>query len=217
MTLTLVKTADGLVSSLLLKPAKKLLVGEGPAALNGLKRIISESGALDSRLLGEHYPKPEQTFLKSIPRKIKHVALGEKPLEILKQRLMQGGLVGKGGVLHGAYAFNPELVDKIKEPGMNFKKLREMAPMAAGDAINHIWLSALPAYGAVKAVQAKDPEELGRVLGDTAGWAIGGPMGMAGGLVANHTADMGKKMMAQAELPRIQTQYDPYAYDQLQS
>ena len=219
MLLTRPKTAAPLSESMLgplARAAKKVLLGGGEKALT-LPRIITHTGAIDYELLNKLHPPPTG-FIASHLQNLKHILTGNHGLDVLKQRFQQGGIAGRGGLVHGAYALSPGTVNiknfprLFKEQGV-LNTLKQHGGDAlvgsVGDAANLGWMAALPAYGTYKALERGDPAEAGRTLGETAGWMLGAPLGAAGALVASPLSRMGS-LMYSPKMPQMgNTQYEP--------
>lgn len=182
---TLEKTAAGLLQS--------LLFGLGRNAIKE-EPLIAENGA--------------QIFAKNYPS-LKRLLMGERPVDVLKQRLVQGGLAGKGGLIHGAMAYSPEVTEAAQRHGGIVKGLIKEpgnAIDAAGTTLGNALTFGLPAISAAKHLSNRDTTNAGRSVGEMAGWVAGMPFGLPGNLIANQMAGLGEnaaKSYFKPELPKI--------------
>lgn len=196
-------------------PIGSLLFGEGRQAL--LHPIISSTGAVDSRLLeAVHPPGPRGNLLARAAKGLKHTLVGDHALDVLKQRFQQGGVLGKGGVLHGAAALHPEMVEAYNAQPSAAEGLKEILRKhkmnASSGLINAAFLTGIPSYAGYRALERGDPGEAGRILGDTLGYAVLAPAGLAamgGSMLGSRLGKLVGERFKQPELPSIPEPYAP--------
>jgi hypothetical protein len=132
------------------------------------------------------------------------MSIGQSPLQVLKQRYQHGGVIGKGGLLTGDFAVDPDTArawrefNKTKVVERNGKKYRVHANttgeryMGLGAAVGSealqksftIGLPAASVYTAATTPAGEGESRLGNVgsaIGETAGWGLGSPAGFLGG------------------------------------
>jgi hypothetical protein len=105
---------------------------------------------------------------------------------ILKARLQQGGLFGKGGVLHGDMAFDPALFESIKKFKAGDRSLKNVSNIAleGGTGLMNVGFTAgLPLMTAAAALRgdASGGDVASEGL-STIGQALGAPFGIVGAL-----------------------------------
>jgi hypothetical protein len=122
-------------------------------------------------------------------RGVGDIMVGQNPLKIMKQRAQMGGLMGRGGLLHGEMAIDPDVMRAwraAKDPN-NPAGYGGLALPVTMDALNKGMAYAMPAgmmYEAAKAPEVEGQskmENIGGTLGDALGWAVGSPFGMLSG------------------------------------
>lgn len=133
--------------------------------------------------------------VKRVARGIKNFATGDSPVEVLRQRYERGGLLGRGGIVTGDLALDPDFKRNAgKLINREYKGPREAASLAwsAGksglmDGVNKHLSYGMPAAAVAGAITApagegeSKLENVARPVGDALGWAIGGPTGLVGG------------------------------------
>jgi hypothetical protein len=181
---------------------RSLLFGKGPQAIAQGARVVTETGARDL----SHMAKPAGG-LPSIIHTLRDVTVGLHPLEQIKQRLTQGGLVGRGGIVHGAFALDPAFAKLVDSgPLLNAIKKKPIEAMSA--ATNAAFLAGLPAYSVYKHHQRG--ESIGRSLGEGAGWLVGAPFGLAGNAAAVAGRAIGSQLLPEQQPPAMS--YADYSY-----
>lgn len=177
--------------------ARKALVGaaESPMA----NRIVNESGAVDPHMVENIYHDT-----KGVKNVLRNLAVGSHPIETLKQRFQQGGLVGKGGIVRGAAAADPEFSKAVKQHGL-LKGIKEQPFGALSSVTGPGFLLGMPAYDAVKSIHRGDTESAAGAVGDVAGWSAGMPFGLAGAVPATAIKDLIKAPFKkkQPSMPQI--------------
>lgn len=129
---------------------------------------------------------------------LKDALIGEAPLKVLKQRYDKGGVIGRGGLLTGDMALDPDFIRAAKK----FKENPSMstgasAAMQGGMDIGNKALSyGMPGYAVYQAATSEPAkgeskwEQMATPIGDTVGWGLGGPFGFGGGmLIAGQVTD----------------------------
>ncbi len=175
------------------------VVSSMPNLTRGLRgqttgELQQQLGGLGVDLTGRQ-AKALQAFnspLRSAGRQARRMVLGDRPLETTYQRFLQGGLVGKGGVLLGDAAPGGHLgraykrVGEQLDKGEYMKALGEVPKMHTGGyAMNTAFGYGLPlafGYGAYQDAQERGEDPL-RALGANATSAVGSvlmaPLGLA--------------------------------------
>jgi hypothetical protein len=166
---------------------KKVLWGLGE---EGMKRLSPERLAdITSKVTrsGWMHPQGQRNMLLSL-------AIGPKgALNAMKARYAQGGVLGKGGLVRGDLAFNPEMFERIKRirsGTASWKDYPGVAGHVAGAGLNTAGVLAAPALLTADAAMSPLAPGENRVtktlgsLGSGLGWALGGPLGLGGDLVA---------------------------------
>lgn len=170
---------------------KRLLFGAEhiPAhELAGMRKLVTESGYM--------LPGPDA---KGFIPKAKGFLFGgsSSPTGVLKARYRQGGILGKGGILRGEMAFNPEMFEKwkaIRGGDHSLKNYGGLVGEAIPGALNVAFGAGLPAAALVGAATGNNS------YGDAAaegasllGFSLGAPFGlvgsMAGGAIGSAIGD----------------------------
>jgi hypothetical protein len=171
---------DGLTKSAgLAKALRSLAVGKklSPSELAWARKSVTESGAAAG---------PSGGFLRSL-------LIGSRGAPgVLKGRLAQGGLLGKGGLLRGELAPPLELLNAIKRLKGSRYGLPTSKHTLLGDSGRAVGLGAnyaltaglgvgIPALGVSQALKSDTPiEGTGRAIGEGVGYLAGGPLGLLG-------------------------------------
>ena len=149
---------------------RRVLFGAGRNALSAAERpIITASGAVDHLAAGRG---PARQGLKKFLHGALTTLTGDRPIDQLRQRFIQGGVVGRGGVMHGSLAFDSKLVEDVKQLGL----LRGMKANPAGainSVINPSFILGIPTYAGIKAHERG--ESPARAIGEGLGFAVGAP------------------------------------------
>lgn len=189
---------------------RSMLLGQGREALERAvaKPLISETGA---------FAAPSE---KGVLNKVKHIIVGDRPVQQTKQRFLQGGLVGKGGVLRGPLALDHALVQSMQQHGGYFGALRHdpgtVIPASIAAPVNPAFILGIPGYAAYKANQRG--ESMGGPLGEGLGFMAAAPFGMAGILAARAGHHIGEQMLPAPRPPPIQNVEGGYVpYDAYQA
>lgn len=107
---------------------------------------------------------------------------------VLKARFQQGGLFGKGGVLHGDIAFDPKLFEDIKKFREGDRTLGRAASIATegGTGLMNVGFTALaPALTAAAALKGEaSGADVASESFSTIGQSVGAPFGMVGAMGA---------------------------------
>jgi hypothetical protein len=141
--------------------------------------------------------------------------IGDKnPLQIIKSRYAQGGILGKGGILRGDLAFDPSIkgnwadaMNKDRGTKERLNSLWEASVPAAMGAVNVGMGGVLPAAMLASAASAGDWREGLTGVGEMGGYALGGPlggvasmaMGMGGGMLGYLAPDAMQKAAPAAQ------------------
>lgn len=169
------------------------LAPEVEAAARGL---VSESGRINQEALGKR-------------RLLGDLLIGKKgTIEALKARYQQGGILGPGGLIMGEFALDPRYKQLIKNyrqssPGSSIvdpysggemtrsMARRKLLTKGVGQSVNPLFLLGFPAMDLSTAIKTDSSDEHGGMSGilgalaGGAGFAMGGPLGLVGGLGAS--------------------------------
>lgn len=157
----------------------------------------------------------KQTGGRRMLRGLRGAALGEAPMEVTRQRFRTGGILGKGGLIRSDFAIDPDTIRAWKD----YKQggpLRPLLGSAGMEALNKYMSMYLPGRAVYEAVQGPSGEgesryeNVGGALGEVAGWSVGAPFGMVGGLaLASPTIAAGKALGR-----KLDPNYTPPSQDQ---
>lgn len=119
----------------------------------------------------------------------KNLAFGDAPLTVLKQRAQQGGIFGRGGLIRGDLSIDPDLERAYRafKANPNLHTGGGLVARGGMDAFGKTMSYGMPAYGVYEAATQPLPEgqsrgeQIATPIGDTLGWALSGPLGLAGG------------------------------------
>lgn len=183
----------------ILDRAAKALVGTeklAPEIESAARKYVSSTGRINHEALGKR-------------RLLGDLLIGKKGVtEALKARYRQGGVIGPGGLIRGELALDPrfkELVRNYKQAPSGStlvdpytgqvisraKATRMLATKGLGQSINPLFLLGFPAADVATAIATPDADEHGGMSGilgglaGGAGFAIGGPLGLVGGIGAS--------------------------------
>jgi len=177
------KTPATIAADVLVKEAgvKEVLFGKALKGrqLREARKYVNESGWIN--------PDLQRGFLGGI-------FLGDKsPHKILKARYDQGGILGKGGIIRGDFAFSPGMKEnwaKFRNKDLGgwdrTKGLLGAAGSGAMGAGNLTLGAALPIGLAAHSAATGDAAGAAGGLGEIAGYALGGPFGIAGSLAGGY-------------------------------
>lgn len=162
--------------------ARTLLFGRkyiSPKDMAKIRHLITESGYAKTQPY-----LTEGGIGKSIFRNL--FGMGPNRGSILKARLQQGGLFGKGGVMHGDIAFDPQLFEDIKKFRQGDRTLSRAASIATegGTGLMNVAFTAgaplLAAAAALKG-EASGADVASEGL-SALGQSLGAPFGMVGAM-----------------------------------
>jgi hypothetical protein len=174
---------------------RSLLFGRGHDAIQGLK-YITETGA-------RKLPGPPPV---GVLNRLKHIAadtmVGSHGLKQIEQRATQGGLLGRGGIVHGALALPHDLATAISQKGV-WGGIKDKPIEAVSAATNAGFLAGLPAYAVYKGNERG--EGIGHPLGEGLGWTVAAPFGLAGVPIARMAGMVGNTMLPGPVPPPIQS------------
>jgi len=135
---------------------------------------------------------------RSIGRFAKDMVFGEDPLEVLRQRYRTGGILGRGGVMAGDFAIDPDTLRSYKRWRAGKGSLKELAAPAAMEAAAKYYTFVAPAqalyYAATEPVGENESryENVGGAAGDVLGWAAASPFNLGGVAFASPVIAGGK-------------------------
>jgi hypothetical protein len=182
---------------------KSVLFGRknlSPEALGRIRKIVTESG----------YALPQEYKTQGgIGRTVFRTMFGEGPnrLNILKARMQQGGLFGKGGVMHGDIAFDPEFfesIKKFKEGDRSLKRALSIGGHGLTGGLNVAFTAGLPLATAASYLKGDSTGADVASEGLSAlGMSLGAPFGMVGAMAGGSAAT------ALADLFRSDNQQQP--------
>lgn len=175
-----------------------MLFGGGRRALQAAERpIITATGALDSMVKAG--PKPK-SGVGRVLQLIQHQLMGDRPMTQLRQRYIQGGVAGRGGLIHGAVALPDEYARSIKQHGVLKASLKNpLMPVVAGAGA--AGMVGLPAYAAYRAHQ--QGESVGRPLADGLAFMALSPLGPLGIIPAQLAGHLGEKALPGRAPPQL--------------
>ena len=184
------------------------LFGLGPklnlAKNKALKEYVTKH-VMPSGYLKSQYTKPG---IATDARKVLGLFVGQKgALGGIKSRYLQGGLLGKGGVLRGELAFNPEMHAAAKRlrqgKGVGGDR-RKVGLGIAGGGLNAAVMAGLPAYFVHEVATApggttsENVTNALREVGSGAGWLAAGPLGLLGGSAVSTALSGGGGLIGKA-------------------
>lgn len=182
-----------------LSAVSKALVGAeklAPEVEVAARKLVSDTGRINQEALGKR-------------RLLGDLLIGKKgTAQALKARYQQGGLLGHGGLIMGEFALDPrykELVKNYRKAGKGSSILdpysgqkltragatKKLVTKGLGESINPMFLLGFPAMDVATAINTPDSDEHGGMSGilgalaGGAGFAVGGPMGLVGGIGAS--------------------------------
>lgn len=169
------------------KTFKRFLVGRKDLASKDLSKV--RESVTDT---GWAHLDPNKGFLRSI-----FTGSGKSGLGTIKGRFAQGGVFGRGGILRGDLAWNPqswEVIRKLNRGQATGADVRSLGKTLPFDLLNTGIVAGMPLAAAYHVAKADDMSAgeragtLGGELGTVAGYALGGPFGMiaslGGGILA---------------------------------
>jgi hypothetical protein len=139
--------------------------------------------------VAQQYAAARPGLGRRIARGAGDILIGQNPLQIMKQRYQMGGLAGRGGLLRGEMAIDPDVMRAYraaKDPN-NPAGYGGMVLPTVMDAANKGMAYAMPAgmmYAAAKEPVGEHEsriENMAGTFGDALGWSIGSPFGMIPG------------------------------------
>ena len=170
-----------------------------PEAEHQIRKYVASNGFINHEALGER-------------KLLGDLLLGKpKALAAIRGRYAQGGLVGKGGVITGEFAFDPRFKEMVSEVAKAHrgghktvvdpftgellstgKATRRVIGKAIGQSVNPLMLLGFPVMD-IKDALGEDPSEdsggmsgILRGLGSGIGFAATAPLGLVGGIAGSH-------------------------------
>lgn len=119
-------------------------------------------------------------------RMVRDLLIGESPKEVLRQRYRTGGVLGRGGVLFGDFAIDPDTAREFTRYRQGKSRLRDVAAPATMEAFNKYLTFVAPGqalyYAATEPVGENESryENVGGAVGDVLGWAAASPFNVGG-------------------------------------
>lgn len=182
-----------------LSAVTKALVGTeklAPEVESAARKFVSDTGRINHEALGKR-------------RLLGDILIGKKgAADALKARYEQGGIFGPGGLIMGEFAVDP----RYKQLVRNYRQSQKGTPVldpytgealsrgvatkklvtkGLGESINPLFLLGFPAMDVASAISTDPSDEHGGMSGilgalaGGAGFAVGGPLGLVGGLGAS--------------------------------
>ena len=179
---------------------KRVLFGNkslSPKALEEVRKSVTPSGWIPV--------DPDRGFIKSLL-----LGHAKNPLQAIKSRFQQGGVLGKGGLIRGELAVNPELferINRIKGGTARWTDYPMVPGHLLGTAANAGFMVGLPAVGVHSAMTAPllpGETRLGNALrevGSTGGWYLAGPLGLPAELLAGAAFGTAGESIGKALMP----------------
>lgn len=182
-----------------LSAVTKALVGTeklAPEVESAARKFVSDTGRINHEALGKR-------------RLLGDLLIGKKGVtEALKARYAQGGILGPGGLVMGEFALDPrykQLVSNYRQSPKGTAVLdpytgealsrevatKKLVTKGLGESINPMFLLGFPAMDVSSAISMDPSDEHGGMSGilgalaGGAGFAMGGPLGLVGGLGAS--------------------------------
>lgn len=152
--------------------------------LEKMRKLVTETGYAHSNRPG------------GFVNGVKGIVLGgnTNPLGVLKARIRQGGVFGKGGILHGDIALSPETVDtwrKVRGGDHSFKNYASLTTDGLGQAANLAFGPGLPAAALAGAAMGTGTwGDAGAEGASLLGYALGAPFGLVGNMVGGSLGSM---------------------------
>jgi hypothetical protein len=176
---------------------RSLLVGRkyiSPSEMAKIRHVVTDTG----------YAKVQPYLSKGgIGRTVFRTLFGEGPnrMDILKARMRQGGLFGKGGVIHGDIAFDPKFFEDIKkfrQGERTLGKAWDIGTEGLSGGLNVAFTAGLPLMTAASYLRGESQGSDVAAEGlSTIGQSLGAPFGivgaMAGGAAGTALGNMFKK------------------------
>lgn len=181
-----------------LDAAKRLIVGEShiPAhELSRMRELVTDTGFAHSNRPG------------GFVNGVKGILFGNSkdPLGVFKARIRQGGLLGKGGIVRGDIAMDPEMVKtwrKIKGGDHSLKNYGSLASHGLGYGAGVAFGPGLPAAALAGAAMGTGSwGDVGAEGTSTLGFALGAPFGLVGGTLGSMAGSSLGNFMRPAEVP----------------
>lgn len=189
---------------------RSLLFGQGRQALLEHLREASPQVGRRVRVAANGYQLPSIRDFNSgsmpvgqrVLHNLKTLAVGDNAPEILRQRLMQGGVLGSGGVLHGSVAANPNIRRDINRLGAARALWRNKGGLFSS-GLNASLMMGVPGYATYKSIERGDASGLGRAVGEGLGWTVAAPFATSGAAIAMPLGLLGRRVSETALLPQI--------------
>lgn len=185
--------------SKVLSAVSKALVGSeklAPEVEAAARKLVSDTGRINHEALGKR-------------RLLGDLLIGKKGTsQALKARYQQGGIIGPGGLIMGEFALDPRYKQLVKNyrqaakgttivdpySGQNLTRAgatKKLVTKGLGQSVNPLFLLGFPAMDVATAINTPDSDQHGGMSGilgalaGGAGFAIGGPLGLVGGIGAS--------------------------------
>jgi len=155
----------------------KLLFGAGEKAIPAASRIVSSTGRVMESALGKSPKFLEAIRGKQLGTWARHTFIGRSPIKVLGQRIRQGGILGKGGLLRSTVAMPEELAKSVAQHGYLKGMLRNPGH-ALGWGVGTGLVAGFPAYGVYQDISAGNYSHIPKTLLSGATWAIADPFSM---------------------------------------
>lgn len=143
---------------------------------------------------------------------IRNMFFGNDPVWTLQQRLAKGGLLGKGGLAQAEFALQPHTRQSLRnlKPGVSGKapaaKAKDVALSLPMEVAGKGFVFGAPVMAGHQFITNTGDPDAGRVedfarrVGDGAGWLVGLPAGLAGGVGASYAlGEAGRRVGAAAD------------------
>lgn len=163
---------------------RRLFFGAGSSAVPTAGRLVTPGGGLMQKTIEGLYKGPTlksmwaDKSLKGVGSWAKDVTWGTAPVTVLKQRLAQGGVFGKGGVLRGTLAPSKEFGDEIARHGLG-KAILHNPGKALGYGVGTGFTLGFPAYGVASDISSGDYKHIPMSIASGLAWPIAEPFGLA--------------------------------------
>lgn len=189
----------------------KLLFGAGEKAIPQAARLIGPTG----RILEKALPKTpgfmealKSKQLGQIGKWAKGFFWGKAPTQVLKQRMMQGGVLGKGGILRSMTAMPEELARDVKQFGF-MRGLAKNPKSAMGWGAGLAFTAGYPLYGVYSDVSTGNFSHIPKTLISGAAWGVAEPFSMLAQLPVSMAAESAADTAYESGIKKLKSAFTP--------
>lgn len=186
----------------------RTLLGAGEKAIPAAERIIGRSGHILESALGKGPTFRQALKNKELGTWAKNTFIGRSPVKVLKQRMQQGGIFGRGGLLHSTVSMPDELAAGIKRHGIA-KGLWAHKGQALGWGLGAGFTVAAPAYGVYNDIRSGNYSHIPKSLLSGASWAIAEPFSFIGQMPVQSLAEKGLDVAYNTGVQKLKNSFKP--------